>query len=1308
MALLSEYLEGIMKVPLSLLTSDGFAECPLRFSQQADLPDFEDFLAHQRITGIVNPETLDDMLRSLGIAKARFHETLESGQPPCLNHVVPIHCLLASDIYTDGEIYQQVSRHMGTGRLGLADQWLDKLQEGKRKHLAALLGHPQIMEAMKTVLPFVGLWEEFLLGNWAKHLAAHCDELVGNYWAHISQTWSTIFRQLEHLRHLADAQTVRHLRYKAPAWSTLDRDEIEEGFEDGSLFPNVQREHDRAILKRNVLSLRCIIPSIRTFDENMRYLTIAAKILEKRIEVKPKRRRKGPTKSLANNLQVPENLFNNLRKDWHSHRQFCEVAEGQFCEVRDDPSPNFAFLQLFLIAWRKFPHLSTETPLQDTKGIGIVAFLDDEEEARLCSAAYALGFSNSKIEAKINLDLAKQPRRAKHKKTKTSEWRGGKPTIRTLKSLHKSAFYPQLLRQHKARKNPEPVCIQADIVRAFFGYWTIDSGYGASDLDDPNNPSLGFDEIIRQRRHAQPPRSSQDAGSKSNGRSRNNKKRKDKTSENNRTRMTDGAGDRLPEDEADVPDHHDAQPTSLEDVSMESLSDCQDNPISTQTEGSSHQKSKLVQRRRRREKNRRRMNRSSTIPEELYPSSSAEAETFDNPRLNPELPPHITQRSSPPVLPRNHTEPQQSSEPRQLAEQDPHHTIPNVPLESAQTLQPEPPPTQAQYPATEQDLPQPVPSVPLQSSRRSYPEPPHLRHQPQTPSPVTEQVPQQSIPDVPLQSSQRSPPQLPFPDSPRSFERRSPTVEQDPQQSIPDVPLPTSRRSRPEPPLRPQPQVQSSNSINSPEPRSSTAEQDPPQPVPSVPLQSPRRSPPQVPFPDSAKSSEPRLQTAEQDAAPHLSSEISPSFQAESSSSHRPQAQCPGSVNSPEPWSSIAEQDLPQSIPCLPVQFFSRRSQPEPPFRSQVQSPSSAGSVSSRYGLLSESPTHPNPPPVNGLLPEDRASSIPDRASQGLMREWSRSANTSDWEESSPKTDEPEVDREFTTQNLSQDFRSCESTSPVLKSKNRVSSLYWNSSPPLPQSRLHYHPYRRPSSPFVRVPEASFLSDPRRDTAASAHKSSPTRPRSELGSDWERNVLDSYQTSIPQSSPVRPRSELDSDWENDFLNSYQPKPKRQRVDGHAIKRSPRRLQHERPSLYSKRWLRAWLRTRPGSSFDDNGPNSRQFEDTGPTPTDTDWEIPGSIPPEMDWRFSGSMPPEIDLEDDTMNLDRTEDDDQTLPDSAPSEMEWDSQTKRERGRQGQGSYTRGGPDIVLGGTYDLPDRPDSGRSPPQRPIIEELN
>lgn len=94
MASLSEYLEGVMRVPLSLLTSEGFAECPLRFSPQANIPEFEDFLTHQRVTGIVNPETLDEMLHSMGISSIQFHGTLELGLPPYPNRIMPVHCLV--------------------------------------------------------------------------------------------------------------------------------------------------------------------------------------------------------------------------------------------------------------------------------------------------------------------------------------------------------------------------------------------------------------------------------------------------------------------------------------------------------------------------------------------------------------------------------------------------------------------------------------------------------------------------------------------------------------------------------------------------------------------------------------------------------------------------------------------------------------------------------------------------------------------------------------------------------------------------------------------------------------------------------------------------------------------------------------------------------------------------------------------------------------------------------------------------------------------------------------------------------------
>lgn len=96
MASLSDYAEGVLRMPLSLLTSDGFSECPHRFSSKATVPDFQDFLINQPVTGIVNPETLTHLLTSIGIPRPRFQETLQPDQLPCLNHVASVDCLLGS------------------------------------------------------------------------------------------------------------------------------------------------------------------------------------------------------------------------------------------------------------------------------------------------------------------------------------------------------------------------------------------------------------------------------------------------------------------------------------------------------------------------------------------------------------------------------------------------------------------------------------------------------------------------------------------------------------------------------------------------------------------------------------------------------------------------------------------------------------------------------------------------------------------------------------------------------------------------------------------------------------------------------------------------------------------------------------------------------------------------------------------------------------------------------------------------------------------------------------------------------------
>lgn len=95
MASLANYLEGVARVPLSLLTSTGFGECPAQFSEVANGPDFAQFLTNpgHMIIGLVNSATLDGMLRTQRISRAEFRQTL-SGKAPLLNDKHIVECLL--------------------------------------------------------------------------------------------------------------------------------------------------------------------------------------------------------------------------------------------------------------------------------------------------------------------------------------------------------------------------------------------------------------------------------------------------------------------------------------------------------------------------------------------------------------------------------------------------------------------------------------------------------------------------------------------------------------------------------------------------------------------------------------------------------------------------------------------------------------------------------------------------------------------------------------------------------------------------------------------------------------------------------------------------------------------------------------------------------------------------------------------------------------------------------------------------------------------------------------------------------------
>ncbi|KAK4244550.1 hypothetical protein C7999DRAFT_43820 [Corynascus novoguineensis] len=96
-------------------------------------------------------------------------------------------------------------------------------------------------------------------------LALYIDKQVINYLNHISVS--------------LDINSIRIVQFRMPTVCSGDVDTIKRLFDNGTLFPRVTDSSDTDILRRNVLSLDMVIPSFETFQENMHYVGLAAKIL---------------------------------------------------------------------------------------------------------------------------------------------------------------------------------------------------------------------------------------------------------------------------------------------------------------------------------------------------------------------------------------------------------------------------------------------------------------------------------------------------------------------------------------------------------------------------------------------------------------------------------------------------------------------------------------------------------------------------------------------------------------------------------------------------------------------------------------------------------------------------------------------------------------------------------------------------------------------------------------------------------------------------------------------------------------------
>lgn len=404
--------------------------------------------------------------------------------------------------YSDGEIYRHMRLHQRANRARSelqAREWKLQLTPCKQKIVDLLLKRPAIVEALDTLLPFVGVWAGLQIGNIHKHLALHCDEQVVNVLRHTRDSCLNMTAGVS--PEALDGDTMRHLQRLAPS-VTADRQYIQHLFQQNRVFSSITDPLVRERLLKQVLSLDTMISSLETFHENMKYFAIGARILRRYLlggqggergqdqEGDQGRDQEEDQKGDSADKTVLQRL------EWQCPVAPCvEIGEGIF-QPSTEMEKETAFSMLFLFALRHFPFLDTITPLQDVKGEGMVAGPMEPYLRHLYSRAKTLGFRSTRIDHELGVAPYVAPLATDHVQPTPgwNRWRGGKPSIRTFFALRSVAFLPTLDATDVERE-VTPAFTLKHFMRAYFGCSSYMIDTAGSPTEPPVAPSVSSDRI---------------------------------------------------------------------------------------------------------------------------------------------------------------------------------------------------------------------------------------------------------------------------------------------------------------------------------------------------------------------------------------------------------------------------------------------------------------------------------------------------------------------------------------------------------------------------------------------------------------------------------------------------------------------------------------------------------------------------------------------------------------------------------------------------------------------------------------------
>jgi hypothetical protein len=100
------------------------------------------------------------------------------------------------------------------------------------------------------------------------------------YSKHIEVTINKITLGLEEIRLALNIETINVIQYRVLAISSKDHSFIFGAMKCGLLFPVITEEKTRKLILKVILSIKYLIPSIKSLHENLKLLGASAKILK--------------------------------------------------------------------------------------------------------------------------------------------------------------------------------------------------------------------------------------------------------------------------------------------------------------------------------------------------------------------------------------------------------------------------------------------------------------------------------------------------------------------------------------------------------------------------------------------------------------------------------------------------------------------------------------------------------------------------------------------------------------------------------------------------------------------------------------------------------------------------------------------------------------------------------------------------------------------------------------------------------------------------------------------------------------------